>query len=173
MVELKETYNFMCRGLHPCLIIGNYLGLQHSPIVQVIPISSKSKSMPMHVELSKDCGLSKDSICLVEQITSINRSEIRYQLGKISYEKMLEVESALMKQMGVTNNYSLDTFKKVKTMLDEIEELNRFLVSRKNVEIERERDILIKDLERFCINYSIKIDISTIKSECEDNVMAV
>lgn len=165
MVQLEESYSCMLKGLHPCVVVSNWKACECSPIIQIIPISSKPKSMPMHVELDTDCGLSKNSICLVEQLTTINKNSLKYQLGKVNLGKMTEIESSILKQLGITNNYNMDMFVKVKSYLDEIEELDRFLKNRDNKIVEEEREQLVKDLERYCINHSIRVDTSYLKQK--------
>ena len=58
-------------GVRPVLIVQNDVGNRYSPTVIAAAITSqKEKSkLPTHIELdSKNCGLSKDSVVLLEQI---------------------------------------------------------------------------------------------------------
>lgn len=174
MVELKESYQYMLKGLHPCVVISNFKACNKSPIIQIIPISSKPKSMPMHVEL-EGCGLNKKSICLVEQITTINRDALRFQLGKVSFEKMQEIQEKVNMQLGFTSTYNIEMFQKIKEMLDELEELDRYLQAEYNDEIQEEREDLLSDLSRYCVNHSISLDLSKFYygKRGEENVKAV
>lgn len=159
MVQLSETnYQYCLRGLHPCVVMSNFRACNKSPLIQIIPISSKPKSQPMHVEI-EGSGLSVKSILLCEQVTTINKSALRFSLGKVSYEKMVEIEDAVSRQLGMQNDYNIEMFQTVKLMLDELEELDRYLSTEYTDEVATEREILLKDLQRYCINHSIKIDL--------------
>lgn len=163
MVELKGEGK-MLRGLHPCVITSNYLCLVNSPLIQIVPISSSSSPKPFHVAI-EGCGLNSKSSILIEQITTINKTALKYQIGKINLEKIDEIDKKISAQLGIRNNYSLDMFQEIKSMLDEIQELDRYLNDEYNDEIFAERESLLKDLERYCINHSIAIDLHKFNSK--------
>jgi mRNA interferase MazF len=167
MVELEESYQYMLKGLHPVVLLSNFRCLKNSPLIQVAPISSKPKCQPFHVEV-EGCGLNNKSIILVEQVTTINKSALKHQIGKLDYNTMSEVESAISMQLGFQNNYNLDMFTNIKNMLDELEELDSYLKIEYSVEISEERQILLKDLEKYCINHSIKIDLQKFNRNVGD-----
>lgn len=176
MVELLEdNYKHMLKNLHPCLVISNNRANKFSTIVQVVPISSKERSLPCHVKLDyKSCNLDKPSILLTEQITSVNIENLKYMVGRIGYEDMLNAERVVSKQIGISNvDYDLEIFEKLRTMLNELEELDRFLGKRNNEQAIEEREDLLKDISRFCVTYSIKIDIEKYKYKgCNKDVKA-
>lgn len=67
-------------GVRPVLIVQNDVGNRYSPTVIAAAITSqKEKSkLPTHIELdSKNCGLSKDSVVLLEQIRTIDKRRLR------------------------------------------------------------------------------------------------
>ena len=58
-------------GVRPVLIVQNDVGNKHSPTVIAAAITSQREKakLPTHIELEADsCGLSKDSVVLLEQI---------------------------------------------------------------------------------------------------------
>lgn len=167
MVDLKESYPYMLKGLHPCLLLSNYHCLSHSPIIQVIPISSSSKPMPMHVELNSDCGLDKEkSYALCEQITTVGKNALKYQIGKVSYTQLNQIQQATMMQLGFSNNVTnMEDFKEVSRMIENIEELDRYLKTFKSDEILEERRIALKCLENYVIHHSINIDLGKFYNE--------
>lgn len=80
-------------GFRPVLIVSNDKANQYSPVINIIPITSKKKKkLPTHV-LLKGCGVVRQSIILAEQITSINKSQlIRYMgsIKKTEYEERVK-----------------------------------------------------------------------------------
>lgn len=71
-------------GGRPVLVISNNKANQYSPVITIIPITSKmcKAGLPTHV-LIKECGLKKPSIALAEQITSINKERLGRKIGSI------------------------------------------------------------------------------------------
>ncbi len=63
-------------GIRPVLIVQNNVGNRYSPTVIAAAITSqhdKSK-LPTHINVSaQNCGLSKDSIVLLEQVRTIDK----------------------------------------------------------------------------------------------------
>ncbi len=81
-------------GVRPVLIVSNDKANEFSPVITIIPMTSKlgKKRLPTHVYMNS-CGLEKPSIALVEQITSINRTSLTKKLGSIKqtmYEKQIK-----------------------------------------------------------------------------------
>jgi len=75
----------------PCIIISNNIGNQHSPTVNVLPVTSKMKKkyQVTHCILhpNKCNGLTKDSVVLAEQITTVNKNDISKKIGHV-YSKV-------------------------------------------------------------------------------------
>lgn len=85
--ELKgEIGSSMQAGKRPVLVISNDKANEHSPVITIIPITSKlgKANLPTHV-LIEECGLSKPSIALAEQITSINKERLGRKIGSIQH----------------------------------------------------------------------------------------
>lgn len=81
-------------GIRPVLIISNNKANEFSPVVTIIPITSRlgKKKLPTHVYMTQ-CGLSRPSIALAEQITSINKSKLIKKVGSIKktiYEQQIK-----------------------------------------------------------------------------------
>lgn len=77
----------------PVVIISNDFCNRYSPVVSILPMTSKKKrNIPTHVPI-KDCGLARPSLVLAEQITSINQSCLKKKIGSIKdtiYEKQIK-----------------------------------------------------------------------------------
>ncbi len=91
-------------GIRPVLIIQNDVGNRFSPTVIVAAITAKiSKGqIPTHVEIcSKEHGLERDSVILLEQIRTIDKSRLTDRITRLNRETMEKVNHALMISVGV------------------------------------------------------------------------
>ena len=89
-------------GFRPVLIVSNDKANQFSPVVTIVPITSKlwKKSLPTHVFIT-GCGLRQRSTILVEQITSLNKSRLDEYVGNI---RKTYVETLVKKAIAVQLN---------------------------------------------------------------------
>lgn len=91
-------------GLRPVLIVQNDVGNKHSPTVIAAAITSQINKarLPTHIELSaKKYGLSRDSVILLEQIRTIDKSRLRERMGKLDDELMSKVNNAIAVSFGL------------------------------------------------------------------------
>ena len=89
-------------GVRPVIIIQNDIGNRWSPTVIVSTITSKMKKtvLPTHVKIDADF-LAKDSIVLLEQMKTIDKSRLGVFLGKINNETMMKIDKAIRVSLGV------------------------------------------------------------------------
>ena len=91
-------------GIRPVVILQNNIGNKYSPTTIVAIVTSKAKkNLPTHVNLYKNDinGLDRDSMILLEQLKTIDKSRIKDKLGKLSEEEIIEVNSALMISVAI------------------------------------------------------------------------
>ena len=90
-------------GIRPVLVIQNDVGNHFSPTVVAAAITSRKakNSLPTHILLENEPGLAPPSLLLLEQLRTIDRQRLRGYIGRISKEKMLEVDTALAISMGI------------------------------------------------------------------------
>lgn len=91
-------------GIRPVLIVQNDVGNRYSPTVIAAAITSqKDKSkLPTHIELhSQDCGLSKDSVVLLEQVRTIDKRRLKEKMGKLDTTSMTQIDQALSISFGL------------------------------------------------------------------------
>ena len=90
-------------GIRPVLVIQNDVGNYFSPTVVAAAITSRKakNSLPTHILLENVPGNAPTSLLLLEQQRTIDRKRIRGYIGRISKEKMLEVDTALAISMGI------------------------------------------------------------------------
>ena len=93
-------------GFRPVLVVSNDTANAHAPVITVVPITSQLKAMymPTHVRLPQQTatGLKHTSIALIEQVTTIDKAQLRSYAGRICDERLLEkVAQALQVQLGI------------------------------------------------------------------------
>lgn len=97
----KPNNNGSCiqSGKRPVINIQSEAGNKYSTTCVVVPISRKMKShLPMHVRITnRDLvyGRVQNSYALTEQIRVIDKQDLKEKVGKISSEKIKEIERAL------------------------------------------------------------------------------
>ena len=91
-------------GLRPVLIIQNDVGNRYSPTVIAAAITSQTgkAKLPTHIELSgQSVGLSRDSVILLEQIRTLDKSRLREKMGRLDGETMTRVDNAIAVSFGL------------------------------------------------------------------------
>ncbi|MBE7016683.1 MAG: type II toxin-antitoxin system PemK/MazF family toxin [Ruminococcaceae bacterium] len=91
-------------GMRPVLIVQNDTGNRHSPTVIAAAITSQmgKAKLPTHIELSAQTyGLSRDSVILLEQIRTIDKSRLRERMGKLDNDTMTKVDNAIAVSFGL------------------------------------------------------------------------
>ena len=91
-------------GVRPVLIVQNDVGNRFSPTVIAAALTSPQDktNLPTHIELNAaDCGLSKDSIVLLEQVRTIDKRRLREKMGTLDGGDMGKVNEALSVSFGL------------------------------------------------------------------------
>ena len=92
-------------GVRPVLIIQNDTGNRYSPTVIAAAITSQTgkAKLPTHIDLPVDhsCGLSRDSVVLLEQVRTLDKRRLRERAGRIPEDDMRRVDEALGVSMGL------------------------------------------------------------------------
>ena len=101
--ELNPVVGSEQGGIRPVLVIQNDVGNHFSPTVVAAAITSRKakNSLPTHILLENVPGLAPTSLLLLEQLRTIDRKRLRGYIGRISKEKMLEVDAALAISIGI------------------------------------------------------------------------
>lgn len=92
-------------GRRPCIIVSNDDCNKHSPVIEVIPMTTKTtkNKLPTHWGLYMDeyNGLKEDSIVLAEQIRSIDKKMIINKLGYVVDYYQDDIDYSLMVSLGI------------------------------------------------------------------------
>ncbi|MBR6392836.1 MAG: type II toxin-antitoxin system PemK/MazF family toxin [Eubacterium sp.] len=91
-------------GVRPVLIVQNDVGNRFSPTVIAAAITSRQdkNNLPTHIEVdARGCGLSKDSVVLLEQVRTIDKQRLREKMGALDTSDMGKVNEALSVSFGL------------------------------------------------------------------------
>lgn len=91
-------------GMRPVLIVQNDTGNRYSPTVIAAAITSQTGKarLPTHIELSaRSYGLSRDSVILLEQIRTLDKSRLRERMGQLDAPTMDRVNNAIAVSFGL------------------------------------------------------------------------
>ena len=97
-------------GIRPVLIVQNDVGNKFSPTVIAAAITSQhtKANLPTHIQLrGHSCGLSKDSVVLLEQIRTLDKKRLKEKMGYLDTFAMNLVDEALSISFGLLNNYTV------------------------------------------------------------------
>ena len=109
--DLRPVVGSEQGGIRPVLVIQNDIGNKYSPTVIVCAITSRldKAKLPTHIELdSKQYNLPKDSVCLLEQIRTLDKRRLQEKLSNVNELKMKEVERAILVSLGF---FQKDTYR--------------------------------------------------------------
>ena len=90
-------------GIRPVLVIQNNIGNRFSPTIIVCAITSKLEKakLPTHIELDGNMyNLAKNSICLLEQIRTLDKRRLKEKVSNIGRNKMKEIDKAILISLG-------------------------------------------------------------------------
>lgn len=97
--DLRPVIGSEQGGVRPVLIIQNDTGNKHSPTVICAAITSRMNKakLPTHVELdSKKYNIVKDSVVLLEQLRTIDKSRLKDKVCHLDNEILKTVNEALL-----------------------------------------------------------------------------
>ena len=91
-------------GMRPVLIIQNDTGNRHSPTVIAAAITSQTgtANLATHISLAaRSCGLTRDSVILLEQVRTLDKSRLRERMGRLDEPAMHQVDNAIAVSFGL------------------------------------------------------------------------
>lgn len=91
-------------GIRPVLIVQNDVGNKYSPTVIAAAITSQQfkTKLPTHISVDAAvCGLSKDSVVLLEQIRTLDKKRLREKMGNLPETDMTKINQALSVSIGL------------------------------------------------------------------------
>lgn len=91
-------------GIRPVLIVQNDVGNKYSPTVIAAAITSQrfKTNLPTHISVNADnCGLSKNSIVLLEQVRTLDKQRLKERTGTLGNGDMSRIDRALSVSFGL------------------------------------------------------------------------
>ena len=95
-------------GVRPVLIVQNNVGNRYSPTVIAAAITSRREKnpLPTHIDIKgENCGLSKDSVVLLEQVRTIDKQRLRERMGEVDEEAMHRIDTAIGISLGLSGDF--------------------------------------------------------------------
>lgn len=90
-------------GIRPIVVLQNDIGNKYSPTIIVAAITSQinKAKIPTHIELPSSLYLlPKDSVVLLEQIRTIDKTRLKQKISCLDGPKMKEVNRAILISLG-------------------------------------------------------------------------
>jgi mRNA interferase MazF len=147
MVELKPMGGSIQYGKRPAIIISNDKNNQYSPTINIIPLTSKKskRNIPVHVHVTTECGVTIDSVALVEQTMTIDKTQLISYLGECTKEVKMKIMKAINIQHQCNSVMCIQNF------------ANKFTSQyfRKEEVANKIKDKLILELQKHCEKYNI------------------
>ncbi|MEO1769529.1 MULTISPECIES: type II toxin-antitoxin system PemK/MazF family toxin [Enterococcus] len=91
-------------GVRPVLVIQNNLGNHFSPTIIVAAITAKmaKPKLPTHIGINANkTGIERDSVILLEQIRTIDKSRLKEKVCHLDKGMMKSVDEALRVSVGI------------------------------------------------------------------------
>lgn len=90
-------------GNRPVLVIQNNVGNRHSPTVIIAPITTRVKKLrqPTHIGIPPYFGLPQNSMAMLEQIRTIDKSRLGSYVGCLDNNVMDYIDEALVISVGL------------------------------------------------------------------------
>lgn len=92
-------------GCRPVLVVSNNANNSNARTLTVVPLTARLKklSLATHVliETVEACPLEHDSMALIEQITTIDKSMLREKIGQLDGGTMKKVDRAIRVQLSL------------------------------------------------------------------------
>jgi mRNA interferase MazF len=92
-------------GIRPVLIVQNDTGNRYSPTVIAAAITSQTGKarLPTHIDLpvNEECGLSKNSVVLLEQVRTLDKRRLRERMGRVDDRMMERIDTAIAVSFGL------------------------------------------------------------------------
>lgn len=92
------------RGFRPVIVLQNNVGNNYSPTTMIAPITTKrykGKRQPTHVGIKQLRKLRPNSIILLEQIRTVDKSRLKGFICMLNEKEMEDVDKAICISLGL------------------------------------------------------------------------
>lgn len=91
-------------GMHPCVVVQNDVGNQHSALTIVVAVTSnlRAATLPVGVLVKAgEGGLKRDSVVHCGHVYTVDKKRLGQLVGRLSAARMMDVDRALAKSLGL------------------------------------------------------------------------
>lgn len=102
--DLRPVIGSEQGGIRPVLIVQNDTGNKHSPTVIIAAITSRMHKAPLPTHVKIDSGkydIIKDSVILLEQLRTIDKTRLKDKVCHLDNEIILKVDRALIASLEI------------------------------------------------------------------------
>lgn len=92
-------------GFRPVLVLQNNVGNLFSTTVIIAAITGvdkKKRKFPTHYHLDNDCGLTRPSVVMLEQIRTIDKRRLKKYIGHLNADDMSNIDETLLRSLGIS-----------------------------------------------------------------------
>lgn len=151
-ITFKEQIGSEQQGGRPVIVVSNEICNKFSPIVTVVPLTTKDKKpLPTHVKLNIE-GLPVYGTILCEQVQTVSQYRLSSYVGEVDKHVMHEIEKALCVQLDITTKAAeTETIQAppvVKEVVKEVVKVDNAAVDKLKSELEQAKLALVKAQER-------------------------
>ena len=102
LADLRPAVGSEQDGIRPVLIVQNNTGNRFSPTVIAAAITSRQTKarLPTHVPVGDAQGMYFNSIIMLEQIRTLDKSRLLNYIGTVDQETMRQVNEAISVSVG-------------------------------------------------------------------------
>lgn len=100
--DFGRGYGSVQGGKRPALVVQDDKANARSSTTVVVPLTRTIRKawLDCHVLLDKDCGLTNDSMAMIEQIRAVNQADLADYIGRISEPMQRMIDKSLRNSLG-------------------------------------------------------------------------
>lgn len=105
--DLNPSVGSEQSGSRPVLVLQNNVGNLFSSTVIIAAITGvdkKSRKFPTHYHLENECGLTKPSVVMLEQIRTIDKRRLKKYIGHLNAADMSNIDETLLISLGISRS---------------------------------------------------------------------
>lgn len=169
--DLGEEYKGNIQGgRRPVMIIQNDIGNKYSPTVIVAAITSqmgKSAKLPTHVNLDyKYIGLERESFVMLEQITTINKTQLIAYVGCVNKTDIVKINKAAVTSLAL-QEITNEIINRINNLVKEISSIDYVLMRASYCDVQNQqflntfkvdKDHKLQDLKNICDKNGLDIN---------------
>ena len=104
-VDLPDSDGHEIKDIHPALVISNDKQNMYSPLITILPLTSKvDKIYPFQVPTLIN---GKEGVVLVDQVRTIDRKRFGNKIEELDWLTLIQIEKALHKTLQLKCDKSL------------------------------------------------------------------